>query len=51
MIARCHPDNRPSRRVAEKLGLALERTTTARHGAVPVVVYGLDRAGWRARRR
>lgn len=39
LIAIIHPDNRASQRVAEKIGLALERRTTSRQGT-PVVVHG-----------
>ena len=38
LIAIIHPDNVPSQRVAEKIGLALERDTTSRDGD-PVRVY------------
>jgi RimJ/RimL family protein N-acetyltransferase len=38
LIAIIDPDNRPSRRVAEKIGLHLEKSTVNRHGT-PVVIY------------
>jgi RimJ/RimL family protein N-acetyltransferase len=38
LIAIIHPDNRPSRRVAEKIGLDLEKSTVNGSGA-PVVVH------------
>ncbi len=38
LIAIIHPDNVPSQRVAEKIGLAVERDTTFRTG-VPIRVY------------
>jgi len=37
LVAIIHPDNAPSRRVAEKLGMAEERTLT--HDGEPTVVY------------
>jgi RimJ/RimL family protein N-acetyltransferase len=43
MVAIVHPDNRPSRRVAEKLGMAEERSAV--HDGEPVVVYGIARGG------
>jgi RimJ/RimL family protein N-acetyltransferase len=41
LIAIIHPDNRPSRRVAEKIGLELEKSTVNDNG-VPVVVYATE---------
>jgi RimJ/RimL family protein N-acetyltransferase len=38
LIAIIHPDNVPSQRVAEKIGLAFERDTLSRDGD-PVRVY------------
>ncbi|AVT38242.1 GNAT family N-acetyltransferase [Plantactinospora sp. BB1] len=38
LIAIVHPDNTPSQRVAEKIGLRFERATTSRSG-LPVRVY------------
>ena len=43
IVARCHPENRASRRVAEKIGMSLAGETTTRHGAVTVVIYSLER--------
>lgn len=38
VVAIINPENAPSRRVAEKIGLRLERTTEVR--SLPVVIYG-----------
>lgn len=40
VIAIIRPDNQPSRRVAEKIGLVLDRETVMND--LPVVVYGVD---------
>ena len=39
-LAIIRPDNQPSRRVAEKIGLVLDRETVMND--LPVVVYGVD---------
>ncbi len=44
VISLIHPDNRASRRVAEKLGMHLDRPD--RVNGNPVVVYAVDREGW-----
>ncbi|MEV0715866.1 GNAT family N-acetyltransferase [Asanoa sp. NPDC050611] len=41
LIAIVHPDNRPSRRVAEKIGLHLEKSTVNGRGT-PVVIYATN---------
>ncbi len=41
LVAIIHPENTPSQRVAEKIGLRFERTSTASHGRVRSV-YGAD---------
>jgi RimJ/RimL family protein N-acetyltransferase len=38
-----HPDNEPSRRVAQKLGMAPERTVV--HAGEPAVVYATAERG------
>jgi RimJ/RimL family protein N-acetyltransferase len=40
LVAIIHPDNLPSRRVAEKVGMAEERTLI--HDGEPTVVYGAE---------
>jgi RimJ/RimL family protein N-acetyltransferase len=50
MIARLHPANLASSRVAEKIGMTLMREGTGRHGE-PLHIYGVDRAGWKRRLR
>lgn len=42
MIARLQPANQASVRVAEKIGMRLERAGTGRHGEA-LLIYGLDR--------
>jgi RimJ/RimL family protein N-acetyltransferase len=42
-----HPDNAPSRRVAEKLGEMIEGETEVL--TMPVHIYGISRDAWRAR--
>ena len=45
VISLIHPDNKPSIRVAERLGEKLEgRTEVAGHD---VLIYGIDRSAWR----
>lgn len=39
LVAIIHPDNRPSQRVAEKIGLRPERTTV--HGGHDVIIYAM----------
>lgn len=48
LVAIIHPDNRPSRRVARKLGMVEERTLV--HDGEPVVVYATpgQRQRWRS---
>jgi RimJ/RimL family protein N-acetyltransferase len=41
LMAIIHPGNRPSRRVAEKLGMTQERSLV--HDGEPIVVYGIAR--------
>jgi len=42
LISIIHPDNRASRRVAEKIGMTLEKTVL--HGSGPKVIYAVGRA-------
>jgi RimJ/RimL family protein N-acetyltransferase len=49
VISLIHPDNAPSRRVAEKLGETIEGETEVL--GMPVLVYGMSRDAWRERRR
>ena len=44
LISLIHPDNTPSRRVAEKNGMTLERETTFR--GFPTQVFAISRAQW-----
>jgi RimJ/RimL family protein N-acetyltransferase len=41
IIAITRPDNRPSQRVAERIGLSMERQTV-HHSEAPILVYGAD---------
>jgi RimJ/RimL family protein N-acetyltransferase len=41
LISIIHPDNIASRRVAEKIGMTVEKT--AHHGSGPKVIYAIDR--------
>jgi RimJ/RimL family protein N-acetyltransferase len=45
VISLIHPDNTPSRRVAERLGETVEGETEVL--TMPVLIYGIDRANWR----
>lgn len=45
VIARLQPANRASARVAEKIGMRLEREGAGRHGEA-LLIYGLDRPAW-----
>jgi RimJ/RimL family protein N-acetyltransferase len=45
MIARLQPANLASSRVAEKIGMRLERKGMGRHGEA-LLIYSLDRPGW-----
>jgi len=45
MIARVQPANLASSRVAEKIGMSVEREATGRHGEA-LHIYCLERAGW-----
>ncbi len=47
VISLIHRDNAPSARVAEKLGERPEGETRVRD--IDVIIYGMDRTGWRAR--
>jgi RimJ/RimL family protein N-acetyltransferase len=49
VISLIHPDNAPSRRVAERLGQTIEGETEVL--TMPVLIYGIDRDRWRALRR
>jgi RimJ/RimL family protein N-acetyltransferase len=42
LVAIIHPDNRASRRVAQKLGMVRERSTV--HDGEPTIVYASARA-------
>ena len=46
VISLIHPDNAPSRRVADKLGETVEGETTVLD--MPVLIYGISRDRWRA---
>lgn len=46
VISLIHPDNAPSRRVAEKMGMALEKETVFR--GFPTLVFALTRERWLA---
>lgn len=49
IIARMQPANVGSARVAQKIGMRLERETTGRNGE-PVLIYALGRPDWRRAR-
>jgi [ribosomal protein S5]-alanine N-acetyltransferase len=44
LISLIHPENIPSRRVAEKNGMSLERETTFK--GFPTQVFAISRAQW-----
>ena len=46
VISLIHPENIPSRRVAEKIGLTPEKEITFR--GFPTMVFALSREQWRA---
>ena len=46
VISLIHPDNAPSRRVAEKIGMNLEKKTVFR--GFPTLVFALTRERWLA---
>src|SRR6476659_2064690 len=46
VVSLIHPDNTPSRRVAEKLGESVEGETVVM--GMPVLIYGITREAWRA---
>jgi RimJ/RimL family protein N-acetyltransferase len=46
VISLIHPDNAPSRRVAERLGEGIEGETEVL--TMPVLIYGISRERWRA---
>lgn len=48
VVSLIHPDNAPSIRVAEHLGETVEGETEVL--TMPVLIYGIDRARWRAMR-
>jgi [ribosomal protein S5]-alanine N-acetyltransferase len=48
VISLIHPDNLPSRRVAEKNGMALEKETVFR--GFPTLVFAVDREQWLTQR-
>ena len=48
VISLIHPDNAPSRRVAEKNGMTVEKETTFR--GFPTLVYAITQAQWLALR-
>jgi ribosomal-protein-alanine N-acetyltransferase len=48
VISLIHPDNLPSRRVAEKNGMALEKETVFR--GFPTLVFAIDREQWLTQR-
>lgn len=48
VISLIHPDNAPSRRVADRLGQRVEGETEVL--GMPVLIYGIDRERWRAER-
>jgi RimJ/RimL family protein N-acetyltransferase len=45
LIAIIHPDNQPSRRVAEKIGLRPEKRALV-HGGREAVIYAMALASW-----
>jgi RimJ/RimL family protein N-acetyltransferase len=45
VISLIHPDNAPSRRVAEKLGESIQGETEVL--TMPVLIYGISRDAWR----
>ena len=47
VVSLIHPDNGPSRRVAEKLGQKIEGQTEVL--TMPVLIYGIDRVTERER--
>ena len=48
VISLIHPDNAPSRRVADRLGQRVEGDTEVL--GMPVLIYGIERERWRAER-
>ena len=46
VISLIHPDNAPSRRVAEKLGETIEGETSVL--TMPVLIYGISAQTWRS---
>jgi ribosomal-protein-alanine N-acetyltransferase len=47
VISLIHPDNAPSRRVAEKIGMSLERETVFK--GFPAQIFSMNRQRWRTR--
>ena len=46
VISLIHPENAPSRRVAEKIGMKIEKETVFR--GFPTLVFAIPREQWRA---